>query len=249
MKKGKRIVAGILGVILFLAPVIFFDGMTGEPVGKANAARRAEAYAEALYPGQTFHVSGVVYDGPFVFRAEVQSHERRDTHFSVTTAFYLRTSDEDEHGTGDHDRLVESGWNTLFRMGEEAADLAAAVIRLKLPELELVPLYGVGQRRVFIELGYEEGAELIEKAGGYKELIERDAYFDPALLSEIPAHFSAVVQWDGVPTESDAEDVLAKIRAVLEENGLPMSYYSITLWPGGDEPSVSTGTVRAENIG
>jgi len=249
MKKIKRIAAGILGVILFVAPVIFFDGMIGEPFGRANAARRAEAYAEALYPDQTFYVSGVVYDGPFAFRAEVQSHESRDTHFGVTTEFYLRTSDENQNGVCDHVRLVESGWNTLFRMSEEAADLAAAVIRLKLPELELKPLYGMERCRAFVELGYEEGAELIEKAEAYKELIERDVSFDPALLNEIPAHFSAVVQWDGVPTEADAADVLAKIRAVLEENGLPMSYYSLTLTPGGDEISVSTGIIRADDIG
>lgn len=248
MKKLKRITAGILGIILMLAPVIFFDGMTGEPFGRANAARSAEAYAEALYPGQTFYVSGVVYDGPFDFRAEVQSHESRDTHFSVTTKFYLRTSDEDEHGTGDHVQLVESGWNTLFRMSEEAADLAAAVIRLNLPELELIPLYGVGQRRVFIEFGGAEAADPAGEAEKYKELIERDASFDPALLNEIPAHFSAVVQWNGVPTEADAAEVLAQIKMVLEENGLPMNWYSVTLAPGGDEPGISTGIVRAEDI-
>ena len=249
MKKIKRILAGILGVILFLAPVVVFDGMIGEPFGKGNAARRAEAYAESLYPGQTFSVTGVVYERPFVFRAEVQSHESRDTHFGVTTEFYLRTSDEDQNGVGDHVRLVESGWNTLFRMSEEAADLAAAVIRLKLPELELVPLYGVERHRAFVELGYEEGGRSVETVEAYKGLIERDASFDPDMLKEIPAHFSAVVQWDGVPTESDAADVLAKIRAVLEENGLPMSDYSITLTPGGDEPSVSAGCVRAADIG
>lgn len=249
MKRIKRIAAGIMGIFLLLAPVIFFDGMIGEPIGKANAARRAEAYAEALYPGQSFYVSGVVYDGPFVFRAEVQSHESQDTHFGVTTEFYLHTSDADENGVSDHVRLVESGWNTLFRMSEEAADLAAAVIRLKLPEMELIPLYGTGQRRVFIELGYEEGAAPYGRAERYKELIERDASFNPELLHEMPTHFSAVVRWDDIPTEADAADVLAKIRAVLEENGLPMSHYSITLTPGGDEPSISTGVVRAEDIG
>ena len=79
--------------------------------------------------------------------------------------------------------------------------------------------------------------------------LARDASFDPDMLKEIPAHFSAVVQWDGVPTESDAADVLAEIRVVLEGNGLPMSHYSITLTPGGDEPSVSTGCVRVADIG
>ena len=57
MKKSKRILAGILGIILFLAPVIVFDGMMGEPFGKGNAARRAKGYAVLLYPGQTFAVT------------------------------------------------------------------------------------------------------------------------------------------------------------------------------------------------
>ena len=249
MKKIKRILAGILGVLLLLAPIVLLDSMIGEPFSKFNAARRAEAYAESLYPGQDFSVSGVVCNRPFSFRAEVQSQTSEDTRFSVTTKYYLHTSDGSEDGVRNHELQVESGWNTLFRMSEEAAELAEAMIRLKLPELELIPLYGVDQNRVFVELCYAENIEMTARAEPYQELIVLDASFDPALLSKIPARFSAVVQWDGEPTEADAANVLAQIKAVLEENGLPMSHYSLTLTDGSDEPDISTGVVPAENIG
>lgn len=249
MKKIKRILAGILGVLLLLTPIVLLDSMIGEPFSKFNAAHRAEAYAESLYPGQDFYVTGVVSSRPFSFRAEVQSHTSRDTRFGVTTTFYLHTSDGTEEGAGDHELLVESGWNTLFRMSGEAAELAEAVIRLKLPELELIPLYGVDQNRVFVELCYAEDIKPTARAEPYRELIEIDAQFDPSLLKKIPAHFSAVVKWDGKPTDAEAAMVLAQIKAVLEENGLPMSHYSLTLADGSDDPDVSTGVVPAEKIG
>lgn len=249
MKKIKRILAGILGILLLLTPVFLIDSMMGEPFGKANASRRAIAYAESLYPGQEFYVTGVVCERPFVFRADVQSLQSEDTRFGVTTKYYLNTSDGPEDGIRDHELLVESGWNTLFRMSEEAAELAEAVIRLKLPELELIPLYGVNRSRVFIELCYAEEGKPTGRAEPYRDAIIRDAAFDPAILSSVPARFSAVVQWPGEPTESDAKDLLIRIKSVLEENGLPMSQYSLVLSDGSDNPGVSTGIVLAKDIG
>ncbi|MBQ2957239.1 MAG: hypothetical protein IJE08_12335 [Clostridia bacterium] len=103
--------------------------------------------------------------------------------------------------------------------------------------------------RAFIELCYAEEGKPTGRAEPYGDAIIRDAAFDPAILSSIPARFSAVVQWPGEPTEADAKDLLIRIKSVLEENGLPMSHYSLVLSDGSDNPGVSTGIVLAKDIG
>ena len=52
----KRIAAGIAAVLLILAMLLAADAVYGDPISLAWANARAIAYAEKLYPDQTFTV-------------------------------------------------------------------------------------------------------------------------------------------------------------------------------------------------
>ena len=39
---------------------------------------------------------------------------------------------------------------------------------------------------------------------------------------------------EGKPTDADMQTVLHTLKQVLESNGMPITYYDITLVPGGD---------------
>lgn len=244
MKRMKRILAGALGFALVLGLLVVSLGLSGDPLSEKQAKRRAVAYAESLYPGQSFIAQYVTRDRPFSYRAEVQSKESEDTRFSVTTDFWVRTSDVDSSGKADHVILVEEKWNTRYRLGCEAAKLAAAVLMVELPEIRLNPIYGVEQEAVFIELCGTE-----EEWSEYEHLLSVDMPFDPALLERMPARLSAVALWEGEPTEEDMKHVMAQIKEALEEHGMPIAYYEIILLPeNSDGKGLNSGLVRAEEI-
>ncbi|MDO5425556.1 MAG: hypothetical protein Q4F41_17730 [Eubacteriales bacterium] len=244
MKRVKRILAGILGIAIIVGLLLFYDGANGDPLSEAQAKRRAVAYAEKLYPGQTFSAGDALRDGPFVYRVEVRSEESADTHFEVVTRHWTDTSDEVTEGVAEHERLVESGFNTGFRLGLEAAEQAEQVLKSQTPELTFLNVYGAGEYSVFVELGYPDGANFV-----------LDQTFSTEILERVPAKFSAQVSWEGTPTEEDLKEVLKKIKTALEEQGMPMAFYDVILVPEGEteyeerlETIVESGIIAAEEI-
>ena len=122
----KRIAAGIAAVFLILAMLLAADAVYGDPISRAWANARAIAYAEKLYPDQTFTVESEYSGSLWTYGTWVQSEQSQDTRFDVTTRFWLFTDDSGGlEGTTRHEQLVERRWNTAYRMGEEAAVQAA----------------------------------------------------------------------------------------------------------------------------
>lgn len=229
MKKTKRILAGILGFAIIIGLLAVYDGGNGDPFSEAHARRQAVAYARKLYPEQDFTVKQVFYDSPFVYRVTVQSQQSQDTSFDVETRYWINTTDQFyEDGTTSHEWYVESGLNTRNRMGREAAKQAAFILQRELPELELTPVYGIDADTVEIDLCYSvETGDLAE----YSEYLALDEAFQPSILNNIPTRFVAQVLWEGIPTEEDLQNVLGQIKTAMEENGMPMTYYNVTLYP------------------
>lgn len=245
MKMMKRVLAGILGSVLVLSLLTSVLGLSGDPLSEEQAKRRAVAYAEEIYPGQTFTVRDVTRDRPFSYRAEVQSADSEDTHFSVTTDFWVRTSDEDSHGNADHVILVEEKWNTRYRLGKTAAKRAAAIFEVELPEIRFNPLYGVDQDTAFVDLCCIE-----EEWERYKGDLMIDMPFDEALLEKMPACLSAVVLQEEEPTAEELEEVLVRIRTAMEKYGMMFDFYDITLIRAdGEGEPLSSEMIAAEDIG
>ncbi|PWM62325.1 MAG: hypothetical protein DBX91_02970 [Subdoligranulum variabile] len=224
--KTKRRLAGAAGILIVLALLLFVDAFTGDPISRAWAEWQAVRRAENLYPGQTFYVERSSGGGSFIYQVDVQSMESRDTHFTVSTRFWLFVSDRAEE-------LVENGWNTCYRMGEEAAEQAAVALAKQAPELELAAVYGAEKRRVELDLAWEPSADggRLPYTGEYAGVFARDAAFDPAILQKVPSRLCVQVLWNGAPDEEDLAEVQRTVKQVMEDNGFPIAWYDITLVP------------------
>lgn len=94
-------------------------------------------------------------------------------------------------------------------------------------------------------------------SGDYAGSFTRDAPFDPAILQTVPSRLCVQVLWNGAPTAGDLQGVLATLKQTMEQNGLPVTYYDVTLVPldGYDSHEelmgmvVESGPVAAADIG
>lgn len=250
----KRIAAGIVAVLLILAMLLAADAIYGDPVSRAWANSRAIAYAEKLYPGQTFTVESEDSGSFWTYCTWVQSEQSQDTRFDVTTKFWLFTSDEGGmEGLSRHEQMVERRWNTAYRMGEEAAAAVEEVLQKELPQYQFAGTYGAEQRSCDIQLGYTEDSSVMPQE--YAELLPLDAPFDKSLLQEIPTKLSVTGIWPTTPTQADVDTVLADLKRVLTAAGYDFAYYSLTLtdatapsYEEGLDRLAESGVVAADSI-
>lgn len=250
----KRIAAGIVAVLLILAMLLAADAIYGDPVSRAWANSRAIAYAEKLYPGQTFTVESQDSGSFWTYGTWVQSEQSQDTRFDVTTKFWLFTSDEGGmDGLSRHEQMVERRWNTAYRMGEEAAAAVEEVLQKELPQYQFVGYYGAEQRSCFIQLGYTEDSSVMPQE--YADLLPLDAPFDKSLLQKIPTKLSITGVWPTTPTQADVDTVLADLKRVLTGAGYDFAYYSLTLtdatapsYEEGLDRLAESGVVAADSI-
>ena len=250
----KRIAAGIVAVLLILAMLLAADAIYGDPVSRAWANSRAIAYAEKLYPGQTFTVESEDSGSFWTYGTWVQSEQSQDTRFDVTTKFWLFTSDEGGmDGLSRHEQMVERRWNTAYRMGEEAAAAVEEVLQKELPQYQFAGTYGAEQRSCDIQLGYTEDSSVMPQE--YADLLPLDASFDKSLLQKIPTKLSITGVWPTTPTQADVDTVLADLKRVLTDAGYDFAYYSLTLtdatapsYEEGMDRLAESGVVAADSI-
>ncbi|WP_294451783.1 hypothetical protein [uncultured Gemmiger sp.] len=250
----KRIAAGIVAVLLILAMLLAADAIYGDPVSRAWANARAVAYAEKLYPGQTFTVESQDSGSFWTYCTWVQSEQSQDTRFDVTTKFWLFTSDEGGmEGLSRHEQMVERRWNTAYRMGEEAAAAVEEVLQKELPQYQFAGTYGAEQRSCDIQLGYTEDSSVMPQE--YADLLPLDASFDKSLLQKIPTKLSITGVWPTTPTQADVDTVLADLKRVLTDAGYDFAYYSLTLtdatapsYEEGMDRLAESGVVAADSI-
>lgn len=224
--KIKKCLAGAAGILIILCLLLAVDAVTGDPVSRAWAEGRALHRAETLYPEQEFYVASSDSGQFFWYWVTVQSTTSPDTHFAVSTHFWLFTEDRAQD-------LVEKRWNTCYRMGEEGADEIAKILAREAPELELAGVYGGEMRTVELDLAWEPDGEGAGRSvpGNYAENFPLDGAFEASLLQKVPSRVCMQVLWQGTPTREDLNTVLHTLKQVLEANGLPVTYYDVTLVP------------------
>ena len=144
--KTMRRLALAAALLLILALLLAFDAINGDPLSQQWAIYRAIRYAEKLYPEETFHWDQrTAADGQFFhYVVYVQSDQSSDTNFAVQTRFWLLTDDEirGKELEPDHVFCVDHRWNTAYRLGDEAAQQAAAYLTVQAPELNFASVYG-----------------------------------------------------------------------------------------------------------
>ena len=131
-----------------------------------------------------------------------------------------------------HTFYVDHRWNTCYRLGNEAAQQAAAYLTVQAPKLQFASAYGAQGNIVDINLCYTEQDGVTP--ADYVDDLPLDAAFDKALLQKVPSRLCAQILWDRKPTEADMQQVLHTLKAVLETNDLPITYYDIALVPAAD---------------
>lgn len=234
--KTMRRFALTAALLLILALLLAFDALNGDPLSQQWAIHRAIRYAEKLYPEETFHWDQrTAADGQFFhYVVYVQSDQSRDTNFAVQTRFWLLTDDEirGKELEPDHVFYVDHRWTTAYRLGDEAAQQAAAYLTVQAPELNFASVYGAKGNTVEIDLCYTEQDGMTP--ANYVDDLPLDAAFDKAMLQKVPSRLCAQVLCDGKPTEADMQTVLHTLKQVLESNDMPITYYDITLVPTGD---------------
>ena len=234
--KPLRRLALVAALLLILALLLAFDAINGDPFSQQWAIHRAIRYAERLYPEETFHWDQrTAADGQFFhYVVYVQSDQSSDTNFAVQTRFWLLTDDEirGKEPEPDHVFYVDHRWNTVYRLGQEAAQQASAYLTVQAPELNFASVYGAKGNTVEIDLCYTEQDGMTP--ANYVDALPLDAAFDKALLQKVPSRLCAQIFCDGKPTDADMKTVLHTLKTVLESNGMPITYYDITLVPGGN---------------
>ena len=135
--KNLRRLALAAALLLILALLLVFDAINGDPLSQQWAIHRAIRYAEKLYPEETFHWDQRTAPGGqfFHYVVYVQSDQSRDTNFAVQTRFWLLTDDEirGKELEPDHVFYVDHRWTTAYRLGDEAAQQAAAYLTVQAP--------------------------------------------------------------------------------------------------------------------
>lgn len=234
-KKLRRL-ALAAALLLILALLLAFDAINGDPLSQQWAIHRAIRYAEKLHRRKYFTGTSAppLVDSSSTMWYTFKSDQSRDTNFAVQTRFWLLTDDEirGKELEPDHVFYVDHRWTTAYRLGDEAAQQAAAYLTVQAPELNFASVYGAKGNTVEIDLCYTEQDGMTP--ANYVDDLPLDAAFDKALLQKVPSRLCAQVLCDGKPTEADMQTVLHTLKQVLESNGMPITYYDITLVPTGD---------------
>lgn len=246
--KTRRILAAAGGAAIVLALLLALDAAIGDPVSRALAERKALRYAQTLHPDEVFAVAKSEGGPWFRYYIRVQAQEDPDAHYDVICGWWGL----EDAGAGTPERLL---WNTVYRMGNEAADLAAAELASEVPELDLQPAFGSEQRKVELDLGWQPDTEYPAVGEEFAAYFTADAPFTKALLEKVPSRFVAQIRWHGQPTQEDLQSVLQTVKHVLEKNGMPVTWYDITLLPDEEADHddlrarmVGSGTVHRDDI-
>lgn len=245
--KIKRFIAGVLGAAIILALLLIVDEVHGDPLSEYIGKRRAIAYAQECYPGQTFHVMENS-DPMGRFRETdiwVQSDQSRDTYFGVTTRFWMLT--EDWQGAP-RQRMVDGRENTRGRMEREAGEEIAALFKEQLPDLRFSWANFRGNDAVMVNLGWEDGESISETSLKIQKL-PLDQPFTPEIVQRVPSRISVSLLWDTAPTEEDLEVVLHRLKTTLEQNGMPFCFYDVELKPANEEnfERMLSGSLYSQN--
>lgn len=225
--KPGRILAAVGGALIVLVLLLAADGIGGDPLSRAWSRHAATAFAQKLYPGQTFTVTNSYYSGWFRYVNEVQSGQSTDTRFEVLTRFWFLTSDVGRDGVAVHEFTVEERRNTRARLEYEAKQRFEAIAAVQQGGwyadsfwmlLCSPPQQTADGLRCSV-------AELPEG----KDRLPLDAPLTADLLQQLDALLQVFYIWPGeeLPTEAEQAEVLRTVKGLAETEGLPARYYRL----------------------
>lgn len=243
--KTKRILAAVGGAAIVLALLLFVDSVRGDPLSAALARRAAVRYAEKLYPGQTFTVTGSWYGESFRYVNEVQSGQSVDTRFEVQTRLWFWTDDDLGIGVADHVYRVEERRNTCWRLEQEGEEQLTALARERygagfagLEQSDVRPFALLLCCDVQNETAPGSCTQNMAEWGG---ALEPDAPFAPAVLKDSHALLTACrVCPDGTVAAAEKKQALRELKAFAEGAGFQAAYYQVRFLRQNEETGALT---------
>ena len=225
--KTGRILAAVGGALIVLALLLAVDSIDGDPLSRAWSRHAAVAWAQKLYPGQTFTVTSSREGPHFRYVNEVQSQQSPDTRFEVLTRFWFFTGDVGSDGMAVHEYTVEERRNTRARLEDEARRRFAAAAAVQdgdwYADNFWFLLCDPPQKT-------EDGMRCpITELPVGRERLPLDAPLTADLLRDLDALLLVYYIWPGgeLPTAAEQAEALRAVKTLAESEGLPARYYRL----------------------
>lgn len=220
-KKGLKVIAGIIAIILILGILFVTNAFVGNPISAKLAERAINKYIEESYASLNLQVEKPVYnfkDGAYM--ARVKSNTSIDTNFSVqyrNGEVYYDSYEDNVLGL----------FNTIQRLSDEYTSLVRDIIGNDL---------GYGDNNTWVD--YDDN--IYENS---EHVLELDMKFDREL--PISARVVVNVEIDN-PSLQEAASILVEAHKAFKENRCYFQEYD--LFVGNGKTTINIMGVKPKDI-
>lgn len=230
--KAKRRLAAAGGFAIVLVLVAVLVAYTGDPLSKHLAMDTAETYANETYPG--YDIKAVAASARHWFRYEVvlESAVSEDTSFLVEV--------EQGQVTGDsYDDMVANGGNTWSRI----------MVYLDGSVTEALSNAGISHRGYGLYCNNYLGSsgEVPVPAQGHPPLTI-DMPYDKSNLPPVALALDLNVPDGADDPQAAALQLARQVKDAMDEAGIDLAAYVITLYGMNDRMVVTTGLLSAADL-
>ncbi|ACL20493.1 hypothetical protein DesLBE_0931 [Desulfitobacterium sp. LBE] len=208
----KKILAGITGIGLIVLLLLFVNAWVGNPVSNLLAKQAAQKYIDVNYSNLDLEIQSSNYNFKFdAYLVFVQSSLSEDTAFSIYTDSYGKVLRDD------YEYEVANNFTTYRRLDAEMREIAKKLIGSRLDyDFDYISFQFT-----------KEDHDLMK--------LERDMKLD---ISHPPLPLVAdVVLYSEDLSYSKVAEVAKALEAILKEESIPVSQYSVRLLPLANKPA------------
>lgn len=229
-KKTKKILAGIVGILIIIGLIAFANSMIGNPISKMVANKTAKNYLVENFPNSDFHVEGVDYsfkDGSYY--ARIESTSSADSSFSIC----ISATGKIRYNLYEESVLMRG--NTVNRLDSAYRDLADTVLGSS--------TFPYTTHIAFGDLEFTSN-EQVQNGDALpyalvREDLELDRIYDIPALGTKAGRLILYIQDDTVTLERAAE-IMLHIKQIMDDSGVPFYAMDFHL----DLPKNEDGTTK-----
>ncbi len=237
-KKLLKAAAFLTAMILIIGLSIFTNALSGNPISKIIAEKRAEIYLAKNYENTDFTVKEINYsfkDGNYY--VTIQSPSSADSYFTLSFDM-LGNLKQDNYTV-----MVLSGSNTARRLEQAYRELTDSIF-----ESPAFPFTG---EIMFGDLEFtsrdSEQNKEIPTYGLVEEELELDGLYDIPKLGAKAGHLTVYIEDKDVSIERAAE-IMLEIKRLMKKGGAPFYAIDFVLEPLKSERNSAKSEERVESI-
>ena len=238
-KKGLKILALVLALVLIIGIGVFANGLVGNPVSKALATKSANEYIKTNYSDKDFVIEEVNYDFKTGgYYARVTSPTSIDSHFSLSFDFFGKL-------TLDCYDDVTTGWNTAYRLDEDYRNVVKTVTESK----SFSEKYSIAHGEIPFALSdYPIDEETPEYAFSSEDIV-LDKIYD---ISEVGANHGKLIlhAYDEEVTAEKLAELLLDVKNKFDKSGVTFKAVEFVLEQPKteDEAQMSDKQIRVRDF-